>query len=66
MDGNTPKKEKIFSPESNTSVCWLRTPGENQVYVSTISFVGKLNSKGIYHYSYITGVRPAVWVDVSR
>ncbi len=50
-------------PISGTSVCWLRTPGESLVYVSTVSYVGELNSMGVYTYSASCGVRPAIWVD---
>lgn len=51
-------------PISGTSVCWLRTPGESLVYVSTVSYVGELNSMGVYTYSYSCGVRPCMWVSV--
>lgn len=53
-------------PISGTSVCWLRTPGESLVYVSTVSYVGELNSMGVYTYSYSCGVRPAMWVSVEN
>lgn len=52
-------------PISGTSVCWLRTPGESLVYVSTVSYVGELNSKGVYSYSSSCGIRPAMWIDVN-
>ena len=53
-------------PISGTSVCWLRSPGESLVYVSTVSYVGELNSMGVYSYSASCGVRPAMWVNVSE
>lgn len=53
-------------PISGTSVCWLRTPGESLVYVSTVSYVGELNSQGVYTYSYSCGVRPCMWVSVDN
>ncbi|MBQ8208607.1 MAG: hypothetical protein IJZ89_07740 [Clostridia bacterium] len=53
-------------PISGTSVCWLRSPGESLVYVSTVSYVGELNSMGVYSYSYSCGVRPAMWVNVGE
>ncbi len=53
-------------PISGTSVCWLRTPGESLVYVSTVSYVGELNSMGVYTYSYSCGVRPCMWVSVEN
>ncbi len=53
-------------PISGTSVCWLRTPGESLVYVSTVSYVGELNSMGVYTYSYSCGVRPCMWVNVNN
>ncbi len=51
-------------PISGTSVCWLRSPGESLVYVSTVSYVGELNSMGVYTYSGSCGMRPAMWVSV--
>ena len=53
-------------PISGTSVCWLRSPGESLVYVSTISYVGELNSMGVYSYSAACGVRPAMWISVGE
>ena len=53
-------------PISGTSVCWLRSPGESLVYVSTISYVGELNSMGVYSYSASCGVRPAMWISVGE
>lgn len=53
-------------PISGTSVCWLRTPGESLVYVSTISYVGELNSMGVYSYSASCGIRPAMWISAGN
>lgn len=52
-------------PISGTSVCWLRTPGESLVYVSTVSYVGELNLMGVYSYSSSCGIRPAMWVKAN-
>lgn len=52
-------------PISGTSVCWLRTPGESLVYVSTVSYVGDLNLMGVYSYSSSCGIRPAIWIDTN-
>ena len=52
-------------PMSGTSVCWLRTPGESLVYVSTVSYVGELNLMGVYSYSSSCGIRPAMWVKAN-
>lgn len=52
-------------PISGTSVCWLRTPGESMVYVSTVSYVGELNLMGVYSYSSACGIRPAIWIDTN-
>lgn len=53
-------------PISGTSVCWLRSPGESLVYVSTVSYVGELNSMGVYSYSYSCGVRPVMWISTGE
>ncbi len=53
-------------PISGTSICWLRTPGESLVYVSTVSYVGELNSMGVYTYSSSCGVRPCMWVSIDK
>lgn len=53
-------------PISGTSVCWLRSPGESLVYISTISYVGELNSAGVYSYSASCGIRPTMWIDASN
>ncbi len=55
-------KGAISGPESGTSVCWLRTPGESLVYVSTVSYVGELNPSGVYTYSKSNGFRPVMWI----
>ncbi len=52
-------------PVSGTGTCWLRTPGESLVYVSTVNSSGELNSQGIYAYNYSSGVRPAMWINVA-
>ncbi len=56
----------LSGPISGTSVCWLRTPGESLVYVSTVSYVGELNSAGVYSYSASCGVRPAMWISTAE
>lgn len=60
------KRGVISGPISGTSMCWLRTPGESLVYVSTATYKGELNSMGIYSYSASCGVRPAMWISVSE
>ena len=50
----------------DTCCWWLRSPGINNTYASTVSYDGSIGNSGEHGSSvsvYSTGVRPAMWVN---
>lgn len=61
------KKNGIYLDEDNNSCWWwLRTPGRDNNMASNVSDTGKVRELGIYVDSEQVGVRPALWVNVSK
>ncbi len=48
----------------DTCAWWLRSPGSEQSFATSIDDLGWVNSRGYSVSSYVFSVRPALWIDL--
>ncbi|MDD6034939.1 MAG: DUF6273 domain-containing protein [Lachnospiraceae bacterium] len=60
-----PSKDEYRS--SINTAWWLRTPGETIYDATLVTGTGAISEQGVIVYdSFTAGIRPAIWVDISR
>ncbi len=56
---------KVYRGGNHNCWWWLRTPGNSTYNFSRVSGDGEINEFGVYQDHDETGVRPAMWIDLS-
>lgn len=48
----------------DTCAWWLRSPGSNQSFATSVDYSGSVESRGYSVSSFVFSVRPALWIDL--